>query len=442
MLLHGNHSTITQTDYTIDAADYGNIIRLQLVVAESFDKDFNDKTVDLNHFIYGNYHLNYDKNVANEFARSYYMFEILSQNKENFPETIQNEYRSYYKDFSEKYEYTPTQYLSLLFWELSVYYLPKNVLTYGNNWRNVANVYGGTAMKEVGEKVIKGLSQIPLCYQSWTSVAYNSMWDFSLFNSYPFISDGQGAYISISQQTLKNSFFENLYWKVRACYPQEDSDAMSFYGRLFERYIQDLTSNAVAENDLFSYISEFKYGKDKMDSSDAYIRKDNNLLIIESKGYSILQKTLSDNVDILKNNKKLFINPILQADECFDKIDKLSGSCFNNISTAYIISVTMDNVNAVPTYLESIYNDILASKKSSKVKYFFNFSIDEYEMLMFLVENGIDFFEVLKNYFESKCIAPFSTFLHRHSKTKIEMTKWLKQIYKDACSTMEKMYSL
>ncbi len=315
VIVYGDYSSLTQTEYTIDANDYRNIIRLQLIVTEVFDEDFNKEKIDINHFIYGNYHLNYDYNVANEFVRSYYMLEKLSRDRSNFEIDIQGEYRDYYGDFVKKYKYTPTQYLSLLFWELSAYYPLKNALACNSIWRDIETVYGKTAIIEVGKKIIEDLSQKPDYYKEWAKNTEGEMWDFSLFSAYPFIIDHNGAYISISEHTLKNAFFEKLYWKIRDCYSENDSRAMSFYGRLFEKYVQDLTQEAAAKVDTFDYISEFKYGKNNKRSSDAYIRKGDKLLIVETKGYSILQNSLAQNVDIEKNNEKLFIKPILQADK-------------------------------------------------------------------------------------------------------------------------------
>lgn len=55
---------------------------------------------------------------------------------------------------------------------------------------------------------------------------------------------------------------------------------MAFFGRLFEKYIQNLTQEATKGS--YSYIEEFAYGKNNKKSSDAYIRKDNDLLVIEA----------------------------------------------------------------------------------------------------------------------------------------------------------------
>lgn len=441
VIAYGNYETLSETEYTITSEDYTQIIQLQLIVAEQFDNSFEDDNVDMNHFIYANYHLNYDRNVANEFTRSYYMLEKVSKEKNNFNADVQREYRDYYNVFTEKYCYTPTQYLSLLFWELNTYFPPKNRLTFQQGWRNVESIYGHTAMKDVGESVIKDLSKTPQFYKEWAIATIKEMWDFSLFNAFPFISTNKNEYISISEYTLKNTFFEKLFWKIRECYPKKDKEAMAFYGRLFEKYIQGLTENALNSTTLMEYIPEFEYGKTKKKSSDAYIRNNENLLAIEAKGYSILQDSVTKNEDIQKNNKKLFVDPIIQADKCFDDIEQTE-NVFNGISTVYVISVTMDSINAVPSYLDSIYEEIAREKKSHKVKYVYNFNIEEYEMLMFLAQEGIDIFEILTNYFQCDRITPFSAYVHEHIKGDIKMTRFMSSIYKEANTEMLSMYKL
>ena len=52
----------------------------------------------------------------------------------------------------------------------------------------------------------------------------------------------------------------------------------------------------------------------------------------------------------------------------------------------------MDNINAVPVYYNEIHKNVEAEKKCEKTKYYFNFNIEEYEMLMYLVEQQQDIF--------------------------------------------------
>ena len=111
---------------------------------------------------------------------------------------------------------------------------------------------------------------------------------------------------------------------------------------------------------------------------------------------------------------------------------------FAGVETAYIVSVTMDNINAVPNYYNAIHKEIMDKKRSDKVKYFFNFSIEEYEMLMALMERQIDIFILLKEYYENDKLKPFSTYLHDRY-TDIGMTTFMEKCFKEASDTMKEI---
>ena len=249
------------------------------------------------------------------------------------------------------------------------------------------------------------------------------------------MSDSHGNYISISDITLRNAFFEKLFWLIRWSYPVEDSRAMAFFGRLFEKYIQVITENA-AKPSQYSYIPEFEYTVNKK-SSDAYIRKDNCVLAIEAKGFSVLLNCMIKNESIDRNNKKLFVDPILQADQCLDAILD-SDDRFMGVDGVYVISVTMDNINAVPEYYEEVYKQIEANKKCAKTKYYFNLSIEEFEMLMVLMERSEDIFTLLKEYFSNTVLKPFSSFL-QEKYSDIGMTQFMDYVYREASETMKNM---
>ena len=125
--------------------------------------------------------------------------------------------------------------------------------------------YGKMKEKELINKVIGALSQQVKDYATWASESENQEWDFSKFFEFPFIKDGKGNYISVCDITLRNAFFEKIFWLIRDCYPKDDSRAMAFFGRLFEKYIQNLTQEATKGS--YSYIEEFAYGKNNKKSS-------------------------------------------------------------------------------------------------------------------------------------------------------------------------------
>ena len=134
IIIYGKYETMNDGEYEITDRDYKKIIQLQLIVAEEVAHK-HSKGVDINHFLYSTYHLNYQRNLANEFLRMYYMMEKCSKDQNKFDEDVRKEYRNYYMDFSEKYGFTPTQYSSFLFGELIVYYSDINGLIYSSTWK-------------------------------------------------------------------------------------------------------------------------------------------------------------------------------------------------------------------------------------------------------------------------------------------------------------------
>mgnify|MGYP001122871175 FL=1 len=152
----GNYKTMEDIDYEILEDDYKKIIQLQLAVVEKVNEKHLAE-LDANHFLYSTYHLNYQRNVAHEFLRMYYMMEVVGRDKNNFDLDIQGEYRDYYTAFAQKYGFTPTQYSSFLFGELITYYSDVNGLICNSMWRNIEEVYGQIKEKELISKVITTL---------------------------------------------------------------------------------------------------------------------------------------------------------------------------------------------------------------------------------------------------------------------------------------------
>lgn len=434
VIQYGDYGTLSNTDYEVKEEDYKKIIQLQLAVVESVSEmDASDPNTD--YFLYATYHLNYRRNLANEFLRTYYMLEILSRDKNNFDSDVQNEYRDYYAAFQARYDITPSQYIFLIFGEVDTYFSGVNGMLFQSMWRDVESKYGHLKNAPLVKKALGLLSRPVKEYQEWADNTGDRRWDFSDFYSFPFMEDSSGKYISVSDVTLINAFFEKAFWMIRDCYPEDDSRAMSFYGRLFEKYIQKITEDVSGHDYIF--IPEYTYGnkKKKRKSSDAYLRKGNRLLAVEAKGFSVLLDCMTRNEKVDKNNSKLFIYPVLQADKCMhETIGTMSA--LSGVDEVFIVSVTMDNINAVPGYYNSIHNEIAQNKKCDKVRYFFNFSVEEYEMLLCLVESGEDIFPFLKEYFENNLLLPFGNYiLDRYPGT--GRTRFMEGIFKQATNEMK-----
>ena len=433
VLIYGDYSTLSKIDYSITKEDYAQIIRLQLVITDEVEEK-NKAEFDKGHFLYSTYHLNNQPSVAGRVLRMYYMLGDLCKDKAKFAADVQGEYRDYPAAFCRKYGVTIVQYMAFLLWELQPYYSGDNRLNYFPAWRNIDAMYKSRVNHDLLLNVLSALSNKPEDLREWAVHTESEEWNFEGFQRAPFLIDGRGNYLSISDYTLSNAFFEKLYWLIRDCYSSEDSRAMAFYGRLYERYIQDLTREAAQT--AYTYIDEFSIGKrgHESKSSDAYLQKGNNLLAVEAKGFSVLSKVMACNDDVEKNNRKLFVCPILEADRFAQKA-VLPGEKFSEIEEIYVVAVSMDNINANPYYYERIIKEIEERKGCARVKYYFNLSIEEYEMLMSIVEKGIDIFSLLKEYFDESILPPFCNYL-RGKGLKPEMTSFMNGWYKRATEEM------
>ena len=438
VISYGNFSTLNQTDYEITFDDYKTIIDLQMVVTESYDHFYEDMTDDEKaYFIYANYHINYDRCVANSIIRNYYMFEKLAVSADNFDDA-KNEWRDYPSEFLSKYNFSISDYMAVMFYELITYYNDEKSLFYSSFWRSIDNIYGNTNIYKLSKNIIESLSASPSEINEWAITKLEAPWDFSFFYTKPFIKCNN-EHIAVSDLTSRNCFSDNIYWLIRGCYPKDDSRCMAFYGRLHEKYVQDLTYNATKNNPYVKCISEFICNSGNK-SSDAYIQIDDNLIIIECKGFSVLFDTITKGQRINANNAKLFIDPVLQADERFAEIVNVDKK-FTDIKQTYIISVTMDNVNAVPQYYEAIYKEIDIKKKSPLTKYVYNLNIEEYERLMYYVENNADIISILKEYYDTEKLLPFTSYLSKRYNDAFDAkTTFMERIYSELSNKLREKF--
>lgn len=439
LIIHGNHETLNDSSYTIIFEDYKEIIDLQLQTIEMYDSFFeNMNEEEQAHFIYANYHINYEKCVANSTIRNYYMFNVLALSPDNFEDEIKGEWRNYVADFKNKYDFSILEYMAVMFYELIPFYNSTKSLSYASIWRNIDSIYSNTKIYDQSKKIVSELSTSIGDLYDWAKSSLDNPWDFLPFCSKPFIRCGD-EHIAISDFTSRNALSENLYWLIRDCYDKSDSRCMAFYGRLHEKYIQKITEDALSSNQSLTYIEEFEC-KSGNKSSDAYIEAGTDLIIVECKGYSVLADTITKGERIEDNNKKLFIGPILQADERFKEIVEEDG-LFSNITQTYIISVTTDNVNAVPSYYEEIYKTIDEKKKSSITKYVYNLNVEEYEQLMYYAENNFDIISILKDYYESQTLIPFTMYLSKKYTNSSDLkTKFMNSTYLEFTSTIRDIF--
>lgn len=426
----------TEAVFSISDEDYKQIIRMNLIIASELEDKDAHETFSASNYLYGTYHLNNEHNVGAEIARTYYIFCYLARNKELF-EDVQGEYKDYWLDYEQKYGYTINDYMYVLFRILEFYIGRTGFISNASSWFNPQKCYSNTKIAAVAEKVLFDLSNTLDGYKEWCLESIDERWNFQGFLSKPFLRLGCSQYITISDYTLKNAFFENIFWKVRECYPKSESRTMAFFGRLYERYIQDQIFELLKNRVDYMYIPEFTYGKSNNRSSDAYIKRGTKLIAIEAKGFSVLFDCLQ-NKSVDKNLEKLFVKPILQADEAFFATREIEA--FRDVTDLYILSVTMDNINAVPEYVCSCTALIDSKKLNDNLKGYYNISIEELEMLLFLLEMGEDIFQILEEYFREESLMPFSNYMRKYRTYDIKMTSFMSKYYDEFVKKMKAAY--
>ena len=161
--------------------NYKTVIKLALKVAEKISERDSEK-FDVSNFLYGTYHINNDHNVANEFARSYYILEKIGKKSEDFPEDIRAEYKDYWTAFKERYGYSMTEFLYSLFWELRKYYARDYYLTYSSSWEDIGAIYKESAMRLIAPMVIRNQAGTLAEYKEWCESSIDEMWDFKGFS--------------------------------------------------------------------------------------------------------------------------------------------------------------------------------------------------------------------------------------------------------------------
>lgn len=208
---------------------------------------------------------------------------------------------------------------------------------------------------------------------------------------------------------------------------------------LLRQYVKDnvLAKTANVSIAALQKLVDGQYSKDRT-------LADVNRIVLQKTGitadsFSVLFDCIV-NQNVNSNLDKLFIKPVLQADRAFD--DNKSIEDFNSVTDLYVLSVTMDSINAVPDYYEHCKNDIEKRKRSTCLKKFYNINIEELEMLLFMVEKQYDIFELLDQYFAEKYMMPLSNYIKSKCPEVIKMTSFLSGVYEEASIKMKEAYGI
>ncbi|MFJ7731898.1 hypothetical protein ACIQXF_08385 [Lysinibacillus sp. NPDC097231] len=433
LLAYGQESTLNEE---IKEEDIFNTINLFLKVS-----DFLPKHIEPDDFLLQVLSFSKHTNLGNELARAFFIYSELSKQQELYKE---KEFLDINSDFVNFYGYSIEQYLAVNFALLTLV-LPQRV-SFSTTWvKNKNEFFKNTELKHIAPKIIDDLSINITEAQKWASSTIDNSWNYLKLQELPLLKLNSDEFIPFNYDILSNGIFDGLYHRIRGCYPEKDRRFLTFFGRPFEKYIDLILKEAIQNSRFdYEYIEEFDYGtKSPSLSSDFYLRLNEDLIIIEAKGArpTVNSSINADKESIKKDLKKLFIDPIIQADKAYQNILNSSFSNkFKGVQNIYIISVNINNFPSVPSFYEEV-DETLKESLSDKVKGYFNFSITDIEAMCYLISRKgkkPPIFKYLKNKFESSDIQSFTWFLE-HSNIPIKRGIWInEQLY----NSYKKIYEM
>ncbi|WP_458630967.1 hypothetical protein [Paenibacillus sp. CMAA1364] len=463
ILVHGVELNDQETIRGITIDDVNEIISLAVMINDYLPLDVDVEGYEIE-FLYTTIYHNTFKNIKNQIARSYYIFVNLMEKDDLSKKNIY--------DFQSRKGYTIKEYLAVLF----------NCLYFNNYDLTTGGIFGGS----LGH-VIEGFDagRLQHCYSlivkdlsmDYKDMKYEAIgtktqqWNFELFYSYPWIKLNN-IVLNFCPITSIYKFFDGLYWTIRYLYDKKEGlNFMRDFGRPFEKYVQLISASAVLNSEgAYTCQNEFSFTLSKKNhkSSDYYIKKRDKLLVIEVKAKSPHSNVLKGyEINLLyKEVIDLIVAPTHQVDcrlqEILNPVTKFQTEeeqdFFTGIKQIYVICVSMEKIQPINDLLCYADKFLIEGKsapiedngsisntdwkiKTPEICAYFNFNIEDYEALCNLIDQKIDVFSLLSEFFSIRKghkyeVVPLSNFLiHKEHKydcsefVQNELEKVLEDIY-------------
>jgi len=243
------------------------------------------------------------------------------------------------------------------------------------------------------------------CYRTKArdlGITKNTMKSIRLIEQYPIIELGNDYYFIPSVNIL----LESLSYKIFEVLNKEVKNSENFkqsFGNTFENYLRRLTKFSHGE---YFYECDELVKEKGSKKAEFYIKKDDNLLVIESKLLHIDENIIlhSSAIDLKNKFKDTIYSALKQVDSCFKKI---------NVKNKYAVIV-------IHTHIPLLENFISVFKHKSKYDFLDNvmiLSVVDYEIM---IHNSfhkiIEYFKLPKRNEESQVALHFeqkNTFLEK-----------------------------
>lgn len=392
ILAYGDANKITQ-EVEIDRGTF-LVIYLNLIVSDYQYIDYTEDFEKIYYDLFTNMAFNSNHDIGSSLTRAALIYDYIAKNPEFFEK---NEYMDINGEFEKKYGFSILEYLAIVEGIYASFQKGENTIDpnfargedYFSKFKNYDNV----------KMVLNELSMTVEEAKNWAQMHINEPWNFSKFKQKPLIKLPNGFYLPISLKLLEEQAFAELFYKIRHCYKKEDTQVISFIGRCFEKYIDDISENAINASKLpYQYIGEFSYGHNK--SPDSMIKLGTKLLAVEAKNYRLSMNSIvsNDKESIEADIEKMINKPFKQLHNRIKELQDRKHKIMDGIEEIYLVVVTLGTVPTIPNFEKKIQDDFHGISELP-IRCIIHMDIEEYEFFMSVIgkTNSPSLFKVMDN---------------------------------------------
>lgn len=429
LLAHGNLEYI-DNEVTIESGT--NLVLFFNLIVSDYLNDKRINAENIQYELFANAVFNAGSEVGSSLARSILIFNDISSDPQNFEP---NDFMDIHTPFQQTYGYSIKEYLSVIF-ALFAGFLKREKDGISSNWARPSDYFRASPLADIADSIIDELSMDFEEAKAWSLLTIDQPWDYTKFRQKPILKLASGYFFPINLEFLYEKVFSELYFKIRSAFPPNNTQIISFYGKCFEKYVENITKSAVNDSRIpYKFFPEFGYNYNNKSkrSPDALVRLGNSLLAIEAKVYRLKMDSLIGGIDssgvIEDDIERMAINPIKQLQDRAKELIDRNHEVFNGVEKLYFISVTFGNFPTLKLF-EMKINEELKQYFTIPVEYHFHLDIEEFELLMELISrpNARPVFRYLetKNKIDSMKYTPFKNFLLK-GKYRTKRSKYVRE---------------
>lgn len=362
--------------------------------------------------LFSNAVFNNKENPFNTLARTMIIYTEIAKDKDLYHD---KEFLDINKDFYAKNGYTIKEHIGIIFGLIASFLKPKEL---GARWlQDSDNLFANMKYSEQAKDVVKSLTTDFESISKWAKQELNSPWNFIEFRKTPLLRINESEFLPFSLNLLYEQLFTGLFHQVRHVYSETDRRFLTFYGKPFERYTQQLAKESITHTKLpYNLLPEFRYRKTK-DSPDIMVSLNNKMLAIEVKSYRLTLPSITEaNKEAIKKDMvKMIIKPLKQLHDRIKELKEINHDSVKGIEELYLMVVTQGDFPTIIPYEKEIEEELLKHFEIP-IKAYYHLDIEEYEMFCQLLERKKPIFKMLdnKNTEQNKQLS-FKTFLYDNS---------------------------